>query len=295
MTTQKNELLSYRLVDILTRLNSGEELDLDELARVHQTSMRTIQRDLNDRFSFLPFERVNGKYRLEKSYLGHLGFQDIRNFATLAGVSGLFPSLDRNSIRQLLDSRTSVTYASKGQFFEDVAQFKPLFVLLETAITAQQQISFNYKGNRRPVEPYKLVHHHNCWYLAAVHDGKLKAYRVSRIEDIVIHSELSSFTIDSKIVAQLNSEQSIWFGKEKEEVILKIDGKVASHFLSRQLLPEQQILRELDNGGLIVSSHMVNSMQILPLVRYWLPHIHIVSPEVLKHELEQELRIYLGG
>ena len=294
MSSKNHDVLSRRLGDILFRLNNGEALDPAELAEKYHTSLRTIQRDLTERFGYLPMRKENGRYRLEQSYLGKLDFKDIQHFASLAGVAGMFPSLDRDFLRQLLDSRASLAYASKGQFHEDASQFKPLFVLLEPAILARQHISFVYNGKRRPVEPYKLVHHRGCWYLAAVNQGILKAYRLSRIEDIQTRMDLPVFEHDPKIVQQLDSEESIWFGVQKQEVVLTVDATVASYFQARQLLPEQQIVRELSNGDLIVSSHVVNSLQILPLVRYWMPHLRIISPEPLKQELVEGLRAFLG-
>lgn len=297
MTTKNHELLAYRLVAILTRWNEGQTLEVDQLAEEFKTSKRTIERDLNERLAFLPYKKVNGKYSLDQSYLGKFNLQDIRTFATLAGVSDLFPSLDRNAVRQLVDNQANSAYASKGYFFEDANSLKPMLTLLEAAIQARHYINFEYKGNARQVAPYKIVHHHNCWYLAAVHDDKLKTYRISRIDNIQIESSMPSYKPDPKINEQLVEGENIWFGThdEKEQVILKIDSRVASHFQSRQLLPEQQIDKKLDNGGLIISSRMVNSLQILPIVRYWLPHVHIVSPEGLKLELEEELRAYLGN
>lgn len=288
--------MAYRLVEILKRWNDGESVEVDQLAEEFKTSKRTIERDLNDRLAFLPYKKVNGKYSLEPSYLGKFNVQDIKTFAALAGVSDLFPSLDRNAVRQLVDNQANSAYTSKGYFFEDASALQPMLTLLEDAIQKRYFISFDYKNNARQVAPYKIVHHHNCWYLAAVHEDKLKTYRISRIENIHIESS-KSYKPDSKIVEQLVDGENIWFGTadEKEQVILKIDSRVASHFQSRQLLPEQQIDKKLDNGGLIVSSHVVNSLQILPIVRYWLPHVHIVSPEGLKLELEEELRAYLGN
>jgi len=34
---------------------------------------------------------------------------------------------------------------------------------------------------------------------------------------------------------------------------------------------------------------------VLPIVRYWIPHIRIISPEGLQEELEAELLGYLSG
>jgi len=45
---------------------------------------------------------------------------------------------------------------------------------------------------------------------------------------------------------------------------------------------------------LIISARVGHANQIMPIVRYWIPHIRIISPEVLQGEMEQELAGYLG-
>ena len=71
-------------------------------------------------------------------------------------------------------------------------------------------------------------------------------------------------------------------------------GDVALHFKQRQLLPEQLVIKALDDGGLLISSRITHITQILPLVRYWIPHLKIVNPESLQQQLEAELKGYLG-
>lgn len=190
-----------------------------------------------------------------------------------------------------MDSRV---YDAKGYFVEDAAQFKTLFEVFGEAIRKHQQIGFLYKCEPRVVEPYKLVHHHGCWYLAAVRKGVLRAYRLSRIELSPHSHELLGFKPDSTILTQLEDEESIWFGQEKQEIILTVHADVALHFQQRPLLPEQQVIKKLDDGGLLLSSRITHHTQILPLVRYWIPHLKIVSPEGLQDEMELRLKEYLG-
>ena len=82
--------------------------------------------------------------------------------------------------------------------------------------------------------------------------------------------------------------------QEKQEIILSVHGDVALHFKQRQLLPEQLVIKALDDGGLLISSKISHVTQILPLVRYWIPHLKIVNPESLQQQLEAELKGYLG-
>lgn len=288
----KNETLANRLIDILTRLNSGEKLTIHMLADAYDAHPKTIRRDLVRLESCnLPIQKEGKYFSLDSAYLGKLKLKDIQSFAQISGIKHLYPQLDISFIRELLDSRV---YDAKGYFVEDASQFKTLFEAFATAIRQHQQIGFLYKGEPRVVEPYKLVHHHGCWYLAAVRKDELRAYRLSRITLSTYPHELLKFKPDPELLKQLENEESIWFGQKKIEVILTVDHSIASHFQQRQLLPEQKIIKELSDGGLLLSSHIMHNAQILPLVRFWIPHIRIVNPEYLQGEMENELRDYLG-
>lgn len=290
-TQNKNETLANRLIDILTRLNSGEKLTINMLAESYDAHPKTIRRDLVRLESCnLPIQKEGKYFYLDSTYLGKLKLKDIQSFARISGIRHLYPNLDVSFIRELLDSRV---YDAKGYFVEDASQFKTLFEAFGEAIRKHQQIGFLYKGEPRVVEPYKLVHHHGCWYLAAVRKGVLRAYRLSRIELSPHPHELLSFKPDSTILTQLEDEESIWFGQEKQEIILTVHADVALHFQQRPLLPEQQVIKKLDDGGLLLSSRITHHTQILPLVRYWIPHLKIVNPEGLQDEMEWGLKKYL--
>lgn len=290
-TQNKNETLANRLIDILTRLNSGEKLTIKMLAESYDAHPKTIRRDLVRLESCnLPIQKDGKYFYLDPTYLGKLKLKDIHSFARISGIRHLYPNLDVSFIRELLDSRV---YDAKGYFVEDAAQFKTLFEVFGEAIRKHQQIGFLYKGEPRVVEPYKLVHHHGCWYLAAVRKGVLRAYRLSRIELSPHSHELLGFTPNITILEQLKDEESIWFGQEKQEVILTVHGDVALHFQQRPLLPEQNIIKVLDDGGLLISSRITHKTQLLPLVRYWIPHLKIVNPEGLQDEVGKGLKEYL--
>lgn len=291
-TQNKNETLANRLIDILTRLNSGEKLTINMLAQSYDAHPKTIRRDLVRLESCnLPIQKEGKYFYLDSTYLGKLKLKDIQSFARISGIRHLYPNLDVSFIRELLDSRI---YDAKGYFVEDASQFKTLFEVFGDAIRNHQQVGFLYKGESRVVEPYKLLHYHGCWYLAAVRKGILRAYRLSRIELSPHPHELLSFKPDVKILTQLEDEESIWFGQEKQEVILTVHSDVALHFQQRQLLPEQQLIKKLDDGGLLLSSRITHHTQLLPLVRYWIPHLKIVSPESLQDEMELRLKEYLS-
>ena len=292
-----HERLADRLANILTKLNMGYQLSIKELAFEFGVSTRTISRDFDRINTYLPLlqDNENKKFYLDLNYLGKIAPKDIRNFAQLSGISHLYPSLDMSFLRELLDGRAHQIYSAKGYSFEDASQFKELFKVLGKAIQEQRQIGFIYKGEPRLVQPYRLIHHHGSWYLAAVRKNQLRTYRISHIQLMHATHEYPQFIPDQNIVKLVEDDDSIWFGQDKQEIILSIDSQVAFYFKQRSILPEQQIVRELGDGGLLVSSKINHDMQLLPLIRYWIPHLKIVNPGRLQDEMEKGLNEYISS
>jgi len=90
----------------------------------------------------------------------------------------------------------------------------------------------------------------------------------------------------------LKEEDGIWLGEDKKEIVLKIAKEVAGYFKRRKLIANQVIEKELEDGGLILSAKVGHANQVLPIVRYWIPHIRIISPEGLQKNLEEEIVNY---
>lgn len=291
--TSEHDKTALRLTKILQKLNEGEKLDPKALAEEFNVSLRTIQRDLNERFSHVPWKKDGNLFYLEAFYLGKLNSSDVERFACLAGIKSLFPVLKDDFLRELFDTRVSQAYAVKGHHYEDLSKKSHEFKQLEQAILQHRFIQFDYKDKTYRVEPYKLVNHKAIWYLAAKADDVLKAFSFSQLKSIVI--EAKAFKPDPSIDEIIEKEDSIWFAENKREVVLKVDYSVAHYFQRRVLLPNQQIDKTLEDGSLIVSSRIAHDNQILPLIRYWLPNVEVISPNDLRQTLFQDLRNYLNN
>ena len=296
MRNTSHDTLAYRLTQILTKLNKGQKLDPQALADEFCVNLRTIQRDLNERFAYLPFEKTDGRYSLDPIYLGKLSLCDVERFAALAGVRGLFPSLSNDFLRHIFDSRAQTALLVKGPHYEDLSDKTLSFKQLEAAILAHCHISFDYQKDQGTktyanAQPYKLVNHDGNWYLAAKDGDTLKAYTFSKIDRLQVHQ--TAFTPDLAVQKTLTEEDGIWLNPNKKEIVLKINREAASYFRRRKLIANQVIEKELEDGGLIVSGKVAHPNQILPIVRYWIPNIRIISPEGLQTEMENQMRGYL--
>lgn len=291
----EHDRLAWRLTDILQRFNAGETLDVDVLAAEYRVHRRTVLRDLNERFAFLPIEKVGKRYALDPAFLGSLTFPDIERFAALAGLKGLFPALDTQFFRELFDARLRDTLSIHGTSYEDLRTRREDFRLLQRAITEQRSVSFSYNkdgaAKRVEVQPYRLINNAGIWYLAAVNAGKPKAYAFGKLRAPEVLE--ARFAPDAAIVRMLDEEDSIWLNTRKTEVVLTIAPPAAIYFRRRKLIAQQVIEKELEDGGLIVSGKFAHPDQVLPIVRYWIPHVRIVSPTGWQEELEAALRGYL--
>lgn len=295
MSSADNKL-AERLVQLLTKLIQGQILEPEQLMNEFEVSRKTIDRDLKERLgSVTRTERQEGKivYSLDNMALSVLSTEDIKRFATLSGIHALYPTLNQEFLKDYLTQTSQNNLLVKGYEHEDWRQYKDVFQTLNQVIAKRQCIDFFYKNKKyQQIKPYKLLNMRALWYLVGVDNGKLKNFCLSKITFLT--PQHTYYTPDEQIEQQLVDEKTLWYGAEKQQIVLHIDKTVADHFIRRSILPNQRILSELKDGCLLLESLVVNDMQIMPLVRYWLPHIRIISPEGYQEKLNQQLRDYLN-
>ncbi len=293
---EHKELLAQRITDILIKLNAGETLVIDELVEQFGTSKRTIQRDINERLAFLPLERSGGKIKLAKAALGKLSKQDINNFAQMCGISELFPSLDSRFITSLLSNVYQSPYLVTGNEFEhDKDIINTNLKKLEAAINQQKLITFQYKSKSYSnIAPYKLINHNQVWYIAILEKNsvkkKIKTFHLGNIKALFTLND--SFELCENTLKQIEQSDDIYIAEDKTEVVLKVSTQVAHYFKRRNILPNQNIDKELETGELIVSSKVAYNLQIIPLIKYWMPHLQVIRPEEIHQQVMVDVTAY---
>lgn len=290
MNTIEHDTLAQRLAEILLRLNQAESFSRQALAEEFGVSERTIYRDLN-RLGEIIERLPNGQYQLAPEYRGKLHPRDLEAFAKLTGVNQLFPNSGQRFLLALLDTLSHSSFLVKGHHYETLKPQDPQFHQLDKAIRLHLRCNLNYADKRRLLEPYRLINNKGIWYLAATENQQLKAFSLSRVS--LLHVTDEAFTPSPEVQQTIEDEDDIWFSADKVEVLLAINPAIAYYFQRRKLLPRQEIVRELENGGLLVSSHISHANQILPIIRYWIPHARILEPTWLRQALETELNNYL--
>lgn len=296
MAQGQHDTIAYRLSQTLIKLNQGDHLDPAELAEEFGTHIRTIQRDLKVRLAYLPLLKTRGRYHLEPAYLGKLNFKDIERFAALAGVQGLFPSLGRDALKDLLGQQLQMPWSVRGYQYEDISERAGIFSQLEKAIVESRLLSLELRKDGETkkyvdLQPYQLINVKGIWYLAAVHHEKLKTFSVGKMHSVQMQE--ANFVRASSVESSLNAEEGIWFSQQSQRVVLYVAAEAADYFKRRNLIPHQKIMSETRCGGLVVETRVGHENQILPIVRYWMPSVKILSPDGWGKKFKEQVSSYL--
>ncbi len=295
--SRAHDTLVYRLSEVLTKLNQGESLNPQALADEFGVNLRTIQRDLNVRFAGLPLIKTNGRYKMDEAHLGKLTIRDIERFAAFTGVSGLFPEMSGQFLKEVFASNAHDAWLVKGHSYEDLREHRAMFATIEQAIVEKHTVQFRYNKTdgetrvRSAVEPYKLINQKGIWYLAAWNDGKLKSFAISRMEALMVDDAI--FVPRPQVEKELADSDGIWLGAVRHRVLIQVSSQAATFFRRRKLLPNQVIETETEGGDILVSTTVVHSDEVLPIIRYWIPHVRIIEPPQYQQLLEQGLTDYL--
>ena len=293
----KNSISSkQRFVEILFILNEGERVDLQKMAEKFGMSLRTLQRDFNERLDFLDWEEKGPRYyKINRTKSGLLNQQDIERFALFASISDLFPKIDCEFYQEKLTESVQV----KGVQYEDISQLKKEFDLLKKAIDDHKMIDFNYtksgqkEGKFYKIAPYSLINKNGVWYLIGTDEGRKKTFCFTQMRMLKKLNE--TFEPNQQFIEEIKTNDSISHGNQLSEVVIKVSSFAASFFLRRNLLPNQTLVHKTENGELILSCANVNELDIVPIVQYWIPHLTIVSPTELQSKMLEKLKIYIEG
>ena len=287
-----HDKIATRLACILTKLNNGEHFTAEELAKEFDISVRTIQRDLNERLIYLPIIKENNHYSMESYALGKLNFEDIKSFAAISGIKYLYPMLDDGFISDILNIKLNNAYLVKNQGFEDISHQQDWFNKISAAILKSSPIEFTYKEKHRVMNPYKLVNNEGVWYLLADENEQLKSFTFSKIKQFFWTNESNVFVPKKEFLDKIAQNDTNWFSQEFIEVVLEINNTAKEYFFRKNTLPNKQILEQNDNY-FTISTKISYDDEILKVVKYWMPYIKIVSPLYLKEKFNNILEDYL--
>lgn len=292
-TSPKGEKLAQRLSQILALLHQGDTIDKHQLPQCFGVDLRTIERDLGERLRGIAERNGDGRWQLALTARSTIPAKHLHGYAQLVGTADVFPDTSlRYLLAQLETPEPRRALRVQPTQHEDLREYTPHFARLQAAIEQRHECHFTYKGKPRRAQPYRLIHKNGVWYLAAEEADRLKNFSVALIEDLQVN-EVCRFTPKQAHQHYIDSKDDIWFTEANTEVLLRVAPAIAHYFTRRALLPQQQ--QRLDNDGSLLVTTQINHIdQLLPVVRYWLPHVRIISPKNWQQDLEVQLHDYLN-
>jgi predicted DNA-binding transcriptional regulator YafY len=292
-----------RLSKILSKLYAGEALSVTELAREFNVSDRTIQRDLNNRLISFPIYQDGKKWKMQEGFKleKHHSIEECVVLDIMEGIfvshDGLFASKAKQLLSKLKNEEFNPIYTKLD--IEDISDKLKEIALLEEAIKNRVVIDTMYDMQGHfisiTLKPLKIANYEGFWYLIAVDskDEKLKKYYLKSIKDIKITDE--KFKSDTDLEKLLENSRSIWFDDKTKPflVTLFISSDIAKYIKRKPILKTQKIIKENDDGTLEISVMITHKMEIIPIVKYWMPHIRVLEPRDIIDDIEEDLKRYL--
>lgn len=301
-TKEEYTKLLDRLKRILTKLYAGEILNVKDLAYELNTSERTIRRDLNERLLEFPIIKEGGKYFIKEDLIVNkklnidekLILKVLNEFSNGFGVD--FAIKSHNLLARLEANEFNPFYSKL--WLENLEDKLTEITILESAIKNQNKVDFIYhkeSGDKNAiVNPLKIASYDGLWYLIAIDREILKSYYLKDISNIKILKD--KFEITPKIDKLLQNSVNIWFGDyEPFEVILYIKPQFVKHFMRKKINPTQRTIRKYEDGSIEIAFDVTSKMEVLPLIKSWIPYIRVVEPKSIVDEIEKDLRSYLNG
>lgn len=289
----EHDTLAQRLGVILTKLNNGQRLVISELAHEFNVSARTIQRDLNVRLAYLPLEREGQTYWLDPSYFGRASTPAILRLCEQVGAKALFPDDHESLIKLWLNPASTPVFVLSGfQLDEDDSHHQWLKPLAK-AISQQLNVRLSWVGEQaeQEIEPYRLVNKRGRWYLAGVMADTPFLEPLSSIASLQqIETPATISEPLQQLLQKLIEQEAI----PTHEVVIKAASPIAHEFKLRNILPEQALIRELEDGSILLASRVFDGAQLLPVIKTYLPHLEVISPAGIQALVKRDLKTLLS-
>jgi len=290
-----------RLNTIISRLNNGESLSVKELAKEFNVSIRTIQRDFNEKLVGLyPIYQDRCKWKMQDGFkiekstsVDDTIILDILEKFT-DGLGSKFSIKTKSLLSKIKNDTFNPIYAKLN--IEDISSHINNITLLEESIKSKRHIKCVYEfqsyEQKLEIKPLKIANFEGFWYLIALdaRNDKLKKYHLKSINNIELLD--TSFSTKKELTEVLDNAINVWFNIEQDafEVVLFLD-KHASKILKRKAISNsQRVISEYKDGSCDISLSITHEREIISIIQYWIPHIQVVSPKWIEEKVLQNIQ-----
>ena len=295
-----------RLMGILLELQARGELRAEDLAGTFEVSVRTIYRDVEALSETgVPIVATPGKgYRLMEGYfLPPLSFTADEAALLLLGgelvrdrVDPLLRKVAEEGLRKLAgvlppDRRAEMERRRQGMFFASIAgqANDRRLVLARRAVDERRVVRLVYHALRREqpdprdVEPIRLVHISDAWYLAGYcrlrQDSRL--FRLDRIDRLEVLEEQYTLSARHALTDRYAPDMT-----EHPEVRVRFDRDVLRWVQERQ--PFTFLREDRDAQGPVFVYALRDATELVAWLLSWGRAVEVLSPDWLRDHLAEE-------
>ena len=312
---------TYRVLELIKRFNNNEQVCISDLQYEdlwEGKSEKTIRRDLDIIKKVFPdtFHLVRGEQGCYKAITNEL-FSNITSAENMSLLVQTFNIADRSTLfsdlnigasdKSILEKKikeSKNTYLFKNKPYENRSGDVALFKQLEQAIYHRKEIVIEYRAvsklESRKAKPYKIVFMNENFYLACEVEHpnyQFSLFRISKIEAVEYTNK--NFHQNREIAHFIKDIQTPWakysfnYKEHLIEVLVEIDNSKAHHFKAKKYLPSQKIVEEKEDGTLILSFTVTQELEMMDIVKHWIPHMRVITPVSLKDKINEDLTEYL--
>ncbi len=279
-----------RIIHILKRLYAFEKLKASKIAEEYHKDYKTITRDMEKISSIIPLIRRNGIWWLDTTKVLDNKFPSLmlQSFASNAG-------LKIDCINNNLESIPLIYFAIE---YDKIP--KEIAEQIILSINKGCQCNFDYTNNNlikstKQVSPLNLYTSKGKWYLIAKETNKqqIKTYDFKKIKNFSILPTISSMITENDL-NQVNSRSSIWSNEKGTSFEVKLYvSAYAKRYLEEVPIHKTQSIEALHTDGSVIFTYtLTHEMELLPEIKNWIPHIHILEPASFRRRLKKDIEKY---
>ena len=301
IVNKKQDNSKYNRINLIYEMlkNNTHGMTITELSKELDVSTKTIQRDLYEvlnEFGAIKEGRtwkINPKLTQdnlasnEKLILGILD-------EMAKGAGKVFYSKAHSLLSQVTQQLEHPIFANvNSELLEEKNMI--LFEQMEKAIKQKVEIIFDYEKYQFHVKPLKLAFFDGFWYLLALHikDNKetFKKYHLKTIKNIQIQE--NTFEIPEIIEERLRYANSVWFNLDEQFPVKLFLDKNIRKYCERKPLRGQSITGEDKDGSIQIEIKIINEMEIIPLIFWYIPYIKVLEPQWLADMVKERVENYV--
>ena len=314
MAMDKKVTSIFRLMELLVERKKIKAND-KEIAKELGYSTKTLGRHLND-ISTLYSSIISVKEGKNKVYelveVSYIFEKIMTNTDDLYWFFDLIERWDSNIFKDIeyeISKKEKDVYLYKNSPFEELQtdKQKDVFRSLKSAIINREYRDIDYvydvPRTHKQAIPLKLIFMEQNWYVAIIdRDEGFRFLRIFFIRDVrnsakrscendITKTELKEYNHFLKNFQNPMTKIS----KPKQIARILASPKVAKYFDKnmKQHLKSEKFIRKNSDGSVEFTLEYTQSIEILPLIKRWLPDLKIVSPIELEEELRRDLKSYL--